>query len=336
MRGGVVVLPAGNEFNHRHILRAADHAKPLIVGTSGFKTPYANEVEALTHDGPIPAEFLDLLEAIPATYVVVETHRLTDERRVAYEAFLAVALAEGRLRFVNRFDGRSDLYAVVKTEPGAKSEAPLPFESTLREWAAAIDEEPLNLLGQSRRWAHAVYRLYVAAAGRMPRYEEFAADVRAIGRGVMMGADRQEARLDANLRALAEAWTRRPEFVARHRAADDARYVGTLLSNAGLRLDDAERAALVKSLEDGTETRAGALLKVVGDERFVRREEHRAQVLLHFFAYLRRDPDDPPDGNMRGFEHWVKELDSHGGAAGLTAAFADSIEHKEVVARARR
>ena len=152
----------------------------------------------------------------------------------------------------------------------------------------------------------------------------------------MMGAERQEARLDANLRALAEGWTRRPAFLAKYRAADDARYVETLLTNAGLESSEEERAALARSLADGTETRAGALLKVVGDERFVRREEHRAQVLLHFFAYLRRDPDDPPDGNMRGFEHWVKELDRHGGAAGLTDAFANSIEHKEVVARARR
>jgi len=74
MNGGIVVLPAGADFNHHHILRAADHAKPLIVGTSGFITPYEYDIETMTRSGTITTQFLDLLEKIPTSYLVVENH----------------------------------------------------------------------------------------------------------------------------------------------------------------------------------------------------------------------------------------------------------------------
>ena len=34
MRGGITYLPAGLDYNQRYMLRAADHEKPLILGTS--------------------------------------------------------------------------------------------------------------------------------------------------------------------------------------------------------------------------------------------------------------------------------------------------------------
>jgi hypothetical protein len=121
MRGGIVVLPAGPDFNHRYMLRAADHRRPLIVGTSGFVSPYEDQIEALTRRGAIPTEFLDLLEQIPASYLVVRNDSLKPEWRVEYEAFLTRASASGRLRFIGRFDGRDDLYVVTKTEPDVRA-----------------------------------------------------------------------------------------------------------------------------------------------------------------------------------------------------------------------
>jgi len=127
MRGGIVVLPASAEFNHRRILRAADHGKPLITGTSGFNSPFEDQIEALTWSGPIPDKFLDLLESIPASYVIVENDHVPANRRADYDNLLARAMASSRLRFINRFDGHDDLYAVIKTEPEARSEAASPI-----------------------------------------------------------------------------------------------------------------------------------------------------------------------------------------------------------------
>ena len=185
------MLPLGGGNNHHHVLRAADHGKPLITATSGFSPPYEIDIENLTNSGPITPQFLDLLEKIPASYVVVMTHLVRPERRAVYENFFSRAVAAGRLRFINRFGAHDDLYAVVKTEPEARSEAPLPFAIPQREWSAAIQEDPLNLLSHSFDWTQAVYCMYVTAFGRMPRYTEFTGDMSTIGKGVIMGAAEQ-------------------------------------------------------------------------------------------------------------------------------------------------
>ncbi|HEX8339040.1 MAG TPA: hypothetical protein VF621_20130, partial [Pyrinomonadaceae bacterium] len=52
MRGGVVILPAGPDYNHRYMLRSADHARPLIFGTSGFNSPQEDQIERWTAGGP--------------------------------------------------------------------------------------------------------------------------------------------------------------------------------------------------------------------------------------------------------------------------------------------
>jgi hypothetical protein len=127
MRGGIVVLPAGADFNHRRMLRAADHGKPLITGTSGFNPPFEDQIEALTRSGPISDQLVDLLEVIPASYVVIENDEIAADRRTDYNNLLARAMGSSRLRFINRFDGHDDLYAVIKTEPEARSEGVPPL-----------------------------------------------------------------------------------------------------------------------------------------------------------------------------------------------------------------
>jgi hypothetical protein len=327
MRGGIVALPAGGDFNHRYILRAADHMRPLIVGTSGFNPPYETEIETLTNAGPIPSRFLDLLEKIPASYVVVENELVAPERRDDYQALLSRAVESGRLRFVNRFDGRADLYAVAKTEPGARSEAPPPFGSPPREWSSLVEEDPVNLLRGHEEWSEEVYRVRLVATGRVPRYGEFMQDVREAGR-VVPGFEETEQRFRDNLRGLADELTRR-ESAARDRGApDDARYVERLYTNAGLPLADADGTALADDLAAGRETRASVLLKIADDPRLVESERNRALVILHFFAYLRRSPGDPPDRDLSGLQHWVGELEHGINRAGLTAAFENSLEYQ--------
>jgi len=36
--------------------------------------------------------------------------------------------------------------------------------------------------------------------------------------------------------------------------------------------------------------------------RLIAREKYRSLLLLHYFGYFRRNPDDPPDGDLRGFQ----------------------------------
>lgn len=326
MRGGIVVLPANEHVNHRHVLRSADHMKPIIVGISGFGSPYETAIEAATKAGPIPTAFMKFLEDVPASYVVIENHLIAPERRTDYETFLLSAVLAGRLRFINRFDERADLYAVVKTEPESKTEVPLPFASEMRDWENLIKKDPVNLLGHYRSWSEAVYRMHLVSYGQLPRYPGFRSDVESIGRGVMTSSfDDQQPRLEDNLRSFAERWVERGKFAALYGSMTDERFVDELTANAGLALAPAERSAFVDDLEKGTLTRGQVLLAIVKNPDFARREEKRALVLLHYFGYLRRNPDDPPDNSMAGFNFWLKEASLD--AERVTRGFMASIEY---------
>lgn len=328
MRGGLVVLPAGADFNHRHMLRAADHQRPLIVGTSGFNPPTEDQIENAIHAGAIRDEFMDLLEKIPASYIVVANHLIAPDRRADYETFLLRAVLAGKLRYVNRFDGRDDLYAVVKTEPEAKTEAPLPFALKLKDWQESIKEDPVNILGQYESWSQNLHRLNVASYGEMPRHSEFLADVKFIGRGVFPGSDDEQAKLEGNLNEFIADWVEREKFRARYNAMSNERYVDTLGENSGIKLSQAERSNLIDRMNSGAMTRAQVLSTIVNLPEFVKEEKYRSLVLLHYFAYFHRNPDDPPDNDLNGFDYWVREVEKSAEPGRLSQAFMAADEYK--------
>ncbi|HYV00054.1 MAG TPA: hypothetical protein VE977_14590 [Pyrinomonadaceae bacterium] len=328
MKGGVVVLPANEHVNHRHVLRSADHAKPMIVGISGFSSTYEIAVEMATASGPIPANFMNFLEEVPTSYLVIENNLIEPQRRIDYETFLASAVMAGRLRFINRFDGRDDLYAVIKNEPQAKAEAPLPFTIQTREWQDLIKEDPVNLLGQYRPWSQEVYRFHVASYGQMPRYAEFLTDMELVGRNVVASSFDGQSKLDANLREFARGWVERPKFAAQYKQLTNERFVDELTTKAGVVLEAEERAALIEKLSNRGMTRAEVLLALVNNRQFVEKEENRSLVLLHYFGYLHRNPDDAPDKDLTGFNFWVREVEVSGDPSRLARGFMASGENK--------
>ena len=329
MRGGIVLLPAGGGFNYPYMLRSTEHQKPLIVGTSGFNSPIEDKIEALIRAGAIPTELLDLFEAVPASYLVIENQSIVPERSTDYEEFLGRGLVSGRLRFINRFDGHSDLYAVVKTEPDARSEAALPFHASIRDWASKIHEDPVNILADAKR-SQTLYRIFFASTGTLPRYAEFIIDVEALGRGVMSGVKEEEQLFQSNLSRFLEEWVRRERFTRTFGPLNNQQYVDRLLENAGVNAEASRGKALVSSLESGQDTRAGVLLKIVEDPIFFEKENKRSLLLLHYFAYLRRNPGEPPDRDLSGFNFWLHDFESNHNPAKLSSAFKDSIEYGQI------
>ncbi|HEV2830246.1 MAG TPA: hypothetical protein VGW76_21785 [Pyrinomonadaceae bacterium] len=331
MRGGLVELPSnGCCLRHRYMLRAADHGRPLVNATSSFISPLTEQINRLSNDSPIPASFLELLESTPASYLVVHNEDVSPLRREDYRSFLANAVAAKRLRFVNRFDNRDDLYAVVKTEPDARAEAPPPTELEARDWATLIEEDPVNLLTGNAEWGRALYRLHLVARGRMPRYAEFRADARTAGLGLFPGSLSSRLEFDARLAALARSWEGRGWFVEAYGRLDDAQYVARLYGNAGIEATPAERTALAEALASRAETRAGALLKVAVDPRLEERGYNRSLLLLHYFGFLRRNPNDAPDRDLEGFDFWLSNLERVGELDQITLAFRDSFEYKRI------
>ena len=103
LRGGVLELPMTQARAYDYLWRATIHHKPLINGTSGYAPPPYEHLEALANGNPIAGEFLDRLEAIPCSLVVVHAGVLR-EANPPVRAWLAQGLANGRLTFVRRFD----------------------------------------------------------------------------------------------------------------------------------------------------------------------------------------------------------------------------------------
>lgn len=121
MKGGIVELPSGTgNQNYLYALRAADHQQPLINGVSGFLPMIPAAIERMSNSDPIPDRLLDLLEAIPASYLVVHRGAVPIANQQAVDAFLRRAVSVGRLRLVGLYDAgatKDELYVVRKTEP---------------------------------------------------------------------------------------------------------------------------------------------------------------------------------------------------------------------------
>ena len=130
MRGGVVDLPIDSSGPYEAMLRAADHHRPLVTAVSGFATPDVERLRELTEKRPLPPDLLDLLESIPASYVVVHVSRIPAADRAAWRAFLDGGVVSSRLRFAGRFDGDpgTEIFAVTRTEPAARAAAPQGLE----------------------------------------------------------------------------------------------------------------------------------------------------------------------------------------------------------------
>jgi hypothetical protein len=122
MKGGIVELPARDAF--LYMLRAADHGKPTVVSHATFDSPLVGVIRDLTSKGPVSDIFMDLLESIPASYLVVHRTTLTNSEALDVNNFVVKHLFSRRLKYIATYDNVNDLYSVVKTEPAAKRETP--------------------------------------------------------------------------------------------------------------------------------------------------------------------------------------------------------------------
>jgi hypothetical protein len=69
------------------------------------------------------------------------------------------------------------------------------------------------------------------------------------------------------------------------------------------------------------------LLKVVDDPRFIEKQTYPSLVELHYFVYLRRNPDDPPDGNLNGYNFWIQDLERNHDPSKISRAFKIAGEY---------
>ncbi|HEX8146367.1 MAG TPA: M64 family metallopeptidase [Pyrinomonadaceae bacterium] len=189
-----------------------------------------------------------------------------------------------------------------------------------------------------------VYKTYKAAFDNLPgkpvpvRRDRFIAETRAIGNGVVVNVGNWREQLEANKNAYVLAIVRRPDFQAAYPASmSPGEFISKLDANAGGVLDEGEKGQLANvfvTASDPDEARAAVLRKVAEDATLHRKEFNKAFVLMQYFGYLQRNPDDAPEPglNFNGYNFWLGKLEEFGGdyrRAEMVKAFVSSIEYRQ-------
>jgi hypothetical protein len=185
-----------------------------------------------------------------------------------------------------------------------------------------------------------VYNTYKAAFGNLSgkpvpvRRETFMPETRGIANGVIVGVGEWQKQLDDNKNAYALAFVQRGDFVAKYPASLSATaYVDALFSTAGVTPTATERQSAVDAFNSasGAAGRAAALRSVADSQTLHNNEVNNAFVLLQYFGYLKRNPDDLPDNSFAGYSFWLGKLNQFNGnfvAAEMVKAFINSTEYR--------
>lgn len=167
-----------------------------------------------------------------------------------------------------------------------------------------------------------VYRLYKAAYGEQtayrPTYARFVPDrARVIG-----GTDLAAGKLNQ-----ANAFVAHPDFTTRYPTTlTTAQFVDAILATvqtgAGVTFNSTERTAFIADVNNGG--RALMLRNLADNTAFKNAVYNRAFVLMQYFGYLRRDPD------QSGYDFWLNVLNQQpNNSRGMVCAFVTADEYQQ-------
>jgi hypothetical protein len=166
------------------------------------------------------------------------------------------------------------------------------------------------------------------------RLNEFLRDTQEMGRGIVVGQGDWQQQLEKNKNDYTFEFVQGPRFLdAYPLTLTHEQYVDKVNENAGGVLTSSERSELIGLFNFLTETqaRASVLRHVAENEALKRNELNRAFVLMECYGYMRRNPDDPPDTNFRGWKFWLDKLNEFNGnyvSAEMVKAFISSDEYR--------
>jgi hypothetical protein len=153
---------------------------------------------------------------------------------------------------------------------------------------------------------------------------------------VQVGVGNWEQQLEANKNAYALEFVARQRFVNAYPSAmTPAQFVDQLNTHSGGVLSQGERDQLITELTaagNNTQGRASVVRKVAENTNLRQQETNRAFVLMQYYGYLRRNPDDPQDTDFRGWEVWLNKLNQFNGDfvnAEMVKAFLISSEYRQ-------
>src|SRR5947199_1312036 len=170
------------------------------------------------------------------------------------------------------------------------------------------------------------------------RFSEFLPDTQEIGLGVVVGQPGFETVLENNKQAFALDFVQRSRFTtALPTSLTPAQFVNQLFANVGVTPSASDRNAAMTEFGSATNTidvvaRARALRDVAENSSLNSQEFNRAFVLMQYIGYLRRNPNDAPDGDYTGYDFWLTKLNQFNGnfvSAEMVKAFITSSEYRQ-------
>jgi hypothetical protein len=168
---------------------------------------------------------------------------------------------------------------------------------------------------------YVVYRMYRAAFGTLPVPNQTRANILhtqfANDRGLIVGGDQ----LALSTVGFANGFVQREQFkTAYPDSMSDADFVNKLYDTAGLSPFTSERASAIQALTNRAKTRAQVLLDLIETPAFKSREYNPAFVLMQYFGYLKRDPD------QGGYDFWLGKVTNN--YREMVCAFITSREYQ--------
>jgi hypothetical protein len=168
-----------------------------------------------------------------------------------------------------------------------------------------------------------IYRFYQAALGRRPTYTEFTTD-----RGQVIGG----ANLETGKQAFAIEFVQRPAFLDKYPLSmDGPAFVDALINTAsqasGLTDLATRRSGLLSQYNLGanqTDSRVRVVRALIDDSAFSASLYNPAFVLMQYFGYLRRPPD------QTGYNFWLDHLNNRtpNNYRAMVCAFITSHEYQ--------
>src|SRR5207249_8806087 len=144
-----------------------------------------------------------------------------------------------------------------------------------------------------------------------------------------------QQQLETNKQAFNLEFVQRARFTTKYPTTlTPAQFVNQLFANAGVTPSPADLATAIGEFGSATNTsdvaaRSRALRDVAENSIFSSQEFNRGFVLMQYFGYLRRNPNDPQDTDYTGYEFWLNKLNLFNGnfvAAEMVKAFITSVE----------
>src|SRR5438132_6055017 len=217
--------------------------------------------------------------------------------------------------------------------------------------AACLEAARVNTSGafflsiEFQESGYLVYRFYKSAFGNLAgspvpvRFSDFLPDAQQVGQGVIVTQTGWQTVLENNKQAYANAFVQRSQFTAVFPTSlTPASFVDSLFANAAVTPPSSDRAAAIAEFGAATNTtdtvaRARVLRRVAENATLAQQEFNGAFVLMQYFGYLRRNPNDAPEATLdfKGYNFWLDKLNSFNGnfiAAEMVKAFLSSSEYR--------